>query len=78
MRISEAARGDEPYRLTCDSTGYQVSKRDLIVVRISSYPIPTVCRSEPMEDWLGSISSILRWNQLMQVTLAKDESGTWP
>jgi NAD+ kinase len=78
MRISETARGDEPYRLTCDSNGHQVSKGDLIVVRISSYPIPTVCRFEPMADWLNSISSVLRWNQPMQVTLAKDESETWP
>jgi NAD+ kinase len=78
MRISETARGDEPYQLTCDSGGYHVLKGDLMVIKISSYPIPTVCTAEPMADWLNSISSVLRWNQLMEVTLAKDESKTWP
>lgn len=66
VQISPTSRGDDPYIVTFDSSETTLGKKDKIVIRVSPYPVPTVCRKEPMTEWLNSISSVLKWNQPIQ------------
>ena len=78
MQIAEHARGDDVYMVVYDSIKTVVRKGESVTVRISPYPIPTVCQQEPMTDWLSSISTVLRWNQPMQITLPSEEENQLP
>lgn len=75
MQIADSARGNDPYTVNFDSYKTTIAKGDQIVIRISPYPVPTVCQKEPMTDWLNSISTVLKWNQPMrnQITNKEDE-----
>ncbi|GKT36924.1 NAD kinase like protein [Aduncisulcus paluster] len=35
---------------------------DYVIIRMSKYPIPTLCRKEPNEDWFRSLKEGLFWN----------------
>ena len=66
FKIADSARTMKPYLATADSYKTQIFKGDLVVIHQSPFPMPTVCESEPITDWLASISGILKWNQHMQ------------
>jgi len=72
FKIAEHARGEKPYLATTDSKRTEIYKGDLVVVNQSPFPIPTVCQHEPITDWLSSISTVLRWNQPMQVSIESE------
>ncbi|OQS04251.1 NAD kinase [Thraustotheca clavata] len=40
-----------------------LNKGDALYVRVSSYPLPSVCRLNENEDWFESVKSNLNWNQ---------------
>lgn len=77
MRIAQHARGDS-YIVACDSNKTDVHKGEFISIKISPYPMLTVCQKEPMSDWLTSISTVLRWNQPMQVSMTDVEEDELP
>lgn len=68
FRIADNARGDKPYLVNVDSHRTPIYKGDLAVIHQSPFPMPTVCVSEPITDWLYSISGVLKWNQPMVVS----------
>ncbi|EAY08945.1 ATP-NAD kinase family protein [Trichomonas vaginalis G3] len=65
FKISESGRTNSPYNINYDSKRTTISKGNELCVRISAFPLPTVCKQSPIGDWLHSISTVLRWNQPM-------------
>ncbi|TYZ62996.1 hypothetical protein PybrP1_008563 [[Pythium] brassicae (nom. inval.)] len=41
----------------------QLSRGDCIMVRVSSYPVPSICRVNENQDWFESMITNLNWNQ---------------
>lgn len=41
----------------------QLSRGDCITVRVSSYPVPSICRVNENQDWFESMITNLNWNQ---------------
>jgi NAD+ kinase len=41
----------------------QLERGDSIIVRVSSFPVPAVCRVNENQDWFESMISNLNWNQ---------------
>ena len=66
FKIAENTRTEKPYLAVVDSYKMEVLKNDIAVIHQSPFPMPTVCVSEPITDWLSSISGVLRWNQPME------------
>ncbi|EQC41711.1 hypothetical protein SDRG_01668 [Saprolegnia diclina VS20] len=44
-------------------TRLRLGKGDALYVRVSSYPLPSVCRLNENEDWFESVKVNLNWNQ---------------
>ena len=41
----------------------ELHRGDVILIKASSWPVPTVCQSDPTSDWFQRLSSCLQWNQ---------------
>ncbi|GLD93409.1 hypothetical protein PINS_up002001 [Pythium insidiosum] len=41
----------------------QLERGDSLIVRVSSYPLPAVCRVNENQDWFESMITNLNWNQ---------------
>ncbi|OHT06021.1 ATP-NAD kinase family protein [Tritrichomonas foetus] len=78
LKIAKNARGNDPYTLAYDSSETLVSKNDKVTIRISPYPVPTVCQKEPMTDYLNSISSVLKWNQPIHGSISIEDEVSDP
>lgn len=35
---------------------------DAVLIRMSHWPVPTVCDHDPSRDWFGSVREGLQWN----------------
>lgn len=71
-KIAYNDRTGRSYEVSYDSKKCTLTEEDEIFIRISTYPLPTVCKDSPVSDWLGSISTVLKWNQ--PITNTDDES----
>lgn len=65
FRISKLDRTNAPYKVGFDSKSTLLTKDKQLCIRISAFPLPTVCKHSPIGDWLHSISTVLKWNQPM-------------
>ncbi|KAL8024583.1 putative NAD kinase, ENTH domain, NAD kinase/diacylglycerol kinase-like domain superfamily [Plasmopara halstedii] len=41
----------------------RLERGDSIIVRVSSYPLPSICRANENQDWFESMITNLNWNQ---------------
>jgi len=72
FKIAPNDRTQKPYNISYDSHKTLLGQNDEIIIRISPFTVPTVCKLSPVSDWLLSISSVLKWNQPMQVAITED------
>jgi NAD+ kinase len=40
----------------------QLVKNDVLMISTSKYPLPSVCKQNPINDWFGSLAGCLHWN----------------
>jgi len=44
----------------------ELQPNDSVIVRMSEWPVPVVCRTDETSDWFGSVIQILHWNERKQ------------
>lgn len=62
IKIAQDSRTDN-FSISFDSYRTTIDKGDFVSIRLSPNPLPTVCKHEPMNDWLFSISNVFGWNR---------------
>ena len=40
----------------------QLEKNDVLMISTSKYPLPSLCKQNPINDWFGSLAGCLHWN----------------
>ncbi|RHY61577.1 hypothetical protein DYB30_012938, partial [Aphanomyces astaci] len=45
----------------------QMNRGDALEVRVSPFPLPSVCNLNENEDWFASVKSNLYWNQRKEI-----------
>ena len=41
----------------------EMKQGDTLYVKVSSHPVPVVCKKNEVEDWFQSVKQNLNWNQ---------------
>ncbi|RHY39060.1 hypothetical protein DYB30_012539 [Aphanomyces astaci] len=54
----------------------QMNRGDELHVRVSSFPLPSVCNLNENEDWFASVKSNLNWNQRKEIKPFHDPPPT--
>ena len=73
FKISVDDRTHDKYMISYDSKKTYLQPDAEISICICPFPLATVCRASPVNDWLNSLSSVLKWNQPMD-NIVNDEA----
>lgn len=65
IKISQDSRTSN-FSISFDSYRTTIDKNDFVSIKLSPNPLPTVCKHEPMNDWLFSISNVFGWNRQIE------------
>ncbi|KAG7400752.1 hypothetical protein PHYBOEH_004558 [Phytophthora boehmeriae] len=63
IELPTTSRGSSCYVSFDGKNRVRLDRGDSIVVRVSSYPLPSICRVNENQDWFESMITNLNWNQ---------------
>ncbi|DBA01351.1 TPA: hypothetical protein N0F65_001590 [Lagenidium giganteum] len=63
IEFPETSRATSAYVSFDGKNRVQLQRGDSITVRVSSYPLPAICKINENQDWFESMTTNLNWNQ---------------